>query len=144
MFSSFNSNYENFEKAEKFYNQAITDNKSQRGNSPLPIAHLNLGEVFGKTARIPKAIKEWELAIQQDPSLLPAQFNLGIAFMMQGKLDNAENYFLKCLELNSRFKPALFNLALVKQKQFQIWARVILKIVNIYLLIEFSKIILEM
>ena len=107
-----------FEKAEKFYNQAITDNKSQGGNSPLPIAHLNLGEVFGKTARIPKAIKEWELAIQQDPSLLPAQFNLGIAFMMQGKLDNAENYFLKCLELNGRFEPALFNLALVKQKQF--------------------------
>ena len=107
-----------FEKAEKFYNQAITDNKSQGGNSPLPIAHLNLGEVFGKTGRIPKAIKEWELAIQQDPSLLPAQFNLGIAFMMQGKLDNAENYFLKCLELNGRFEPALFNLALVKQKQF--------------------------
>ena len=38
--------------------------------------------------------------------------------MMQGKLDNAENYFLKCLELNGRFEPALFNLALVKQKQF--------------------------
>jgi len=106
-----------FKKSEKFYNQAIKDNKSQNGNTPLPLAHLNLGEVFGKTARIPKAIKEWELAIQEDPTLLPAQFNLGTAFMMQGKLDNAEKYFLKCLELNGRFEPALFNLALVKQKQ---------------------------
>lgn len=106
-----------FEKAEKFYNQAITDNKSQGGNTPLPLAHLNLGEVFSKTERLPKAIKEWELAIQQNPSLLPAHFNLGTAFMIQGKLDDAEKYFLRCLDLNDLFKPALFNLALVKQKQ---------------------------
>jgi len=106
-----------FEKAEKFFKQAIKDKKSQSGNILLPIAHLNLGEVFGKTGRVSKAIKEWKLAIQQDPSLLPAQFNLGTAFMMQNNLDDAEKYFLKCLELNGHFKPALFNLAILKQKQ---------------------------
>ena len=37
--------------------------------------------------------------------------------MIQGKLDDAEKYFLRCLDLNDLFKPALFNLALVKQKQ---------------------------
>ena len=104
-------------KAENFYKQAIKDKMSQSGNILLPIAHLNLGEVFGKTGRVSKAIKEWKLAIQQDPSLLPAQFNLGTAFMMQSKLDDAEKYFLKCVELNRRFKPALFNLAILKQKQ---------------------------
>ena len=118
-----------FDKAEKLYNQAIKDNKSQRGNITLPLAHLNLGEVFGKTARISKAIKAWKLAVQQDPSLLPAQFNLGTAFMRQGKLDDAEKYFLRCLDLNERFKPALFNLALVKQKQLH-WQKSIKRFNN--------------
>lgn len=104
-------------KAEQLYSQAISDNKIQRGNGPLPLAHLNLGEVYGKTGRVSKAVKEWETAAQQDASLLPAYFNLGTAFMMQGKLEKSENYFLKCLDLNNQFKPALFNLALVNQKQ---------------------------
>jgi len=106
-----------FKKAEKLYKQAIKDKESQTENTSLPIAHLNLGEVFVKTGRVSKAIKEWKLTIQQDPSLLPAKFNLGTAFMMQNKLDDAEKYFLKCLELDRRFKPALFNLATLKQKQ---------------------------
>ncbi|MBC8284791.1 MAG: tetratricopeptide repeat protein [Nitrospinae bacterium] len=106
-----------FDKAEELYSQAIAENTLQNSNVPIPLAHLNLGEVYGKTGRIPMAIKEWKLAIQQDASLLPAHFNLGTAFMMQGKLDKAEKYYLQCLKLNNRFKPALFNLALVKQKQ---------------------------
>lgn len=108
-----------FTKAEQLYIQAIEDEKKQKGGKTLPLAHLNLGEVYGKTGRIPLAIKEWKVAIQQDASLLPAHFNLGTAFMMQGELDSAEIYFLKCLDLNNKFKPALFNIALVKQKQMK-------------------------
>ncbi len=119
----------NFEKAEKLYRQAIDGENSKNDGKPLPLAHLNLGEVYGKTGRISQAINEWKLAIQLDPSLLPAQFNLGTAFMMQGKLDKAEKFFLKCLDLNTRFKPALFNLALVKQKQMR-WQESIDKFEN--------------
>jgi len=109
----------NFEKAEKLYSQAIDDENSKNDGKPLPLAHLNLGEVYGKTGRIPQAINEWKLVIQLDPSLLPAHFNLGTAFMMQDKFNQAEKFFLECLNLNNRFKPALFNLALVKQKQMR-------------------------
>jgi len=106
-----------YEKAEKLYRQAIKDKQSQSGNSFFPLAHLNLGEVYGKTGKISLAIIEWEQAIQQDPSLLPAHFNLGTALMMQGEYDRAEKYLLKCIELNNKHEPALFNLALTKQKQ---------------------------
>ncbi|MBT4258699.1 MAG: tetratricopeptide repeat protein [Nitrospina sp.] len=106
-----------YEKAEKLYRQAIKDKQLQSGNDFFPLAHLNLGEVYGKTGKISLAINEWEKAIQQDPSLLPAHFNLGTALMMQGEFDRAEKYLLKCLEMNNKHEPALFNLALVKQKQ---------------------------
>ena len=106
-----------YDKAIKFYRQAIVDKKYQNSKYSLPIAHLNLGEVYGKKGEILLAIKEWEQAIQQDPSLLPAFFNLGTALMLQGKFDLAEKYLLKCLEMNNKHEPALFNLALVKQKQ---------------------------
>jgi len=106
-----------YEKAEKLYRQAIKDKQIQNGNDFFPLAHLNLGEVYGKTGKISLAIIEWERAIQQDPSLLPAYFNLGTALMMQGEYSRAENYLLKCLEINNKHEPALFNLALTKQKQ---------------------------
>jgi protein O-mannosyl-transferase len=106
-----------YEKAEKLYRQAIKDKQLQNGNNFFPLAHLNLGEVYGKTGKISLAIIEWEEAIQQDPSLLPAYFNLGTALMMQGEYNRAENYLLKCIEINNKHEPALFNLALTKQKQ---------------------------
>ena len=106
-----------YEKAEKLYRQAIKDKQIQNGNVFFPLAHLNLGEVYGKTGKISLAIIEWEQAIQQDPFLLPAYFNLGTALMMQGEYNRAENYLLKCLEINNKHEPALFNLALTKQKQ---------------------------
>jgi protein O-mannosyl-transferase len=106
-----------YEKAENFYRQAIEDKESQSGNDSFPLAHLNLGEVYGKTGKISLAIIEWEKAIQHDPSLIPAHFNLGTAFMMQGEFDRAEKYLLKCIEMNNKHEPALFNFALVKQKQ---------------------------
>ena len=106
-----------YEKAKNFYRQAIKDKQSQSGIDFFPLAHLNLGEVYGKTGKISLAIKEWEQAIKQDPSLLPAHFNLGTAFMMQGKFDLAKKYLLKCLEMNNKHEPTLFNIALVKQKQ---------------------------
>jgi len=106
-----------YEKAEKLYRQAIADKQLLNGDDIFPLGHLNLGEVYGKTGKIFLAIKEWKLAIQQDPSLLPAHFNLGTALMMQGKFDAAEIYFLQCLELDNKHEPTLFNFALVKQNQ---------------------------
>jgi tetratricopeptide (TPR) repeat protein len=106
-----------YEKAENLYRQAIEDTESQNNKKSFPLAHLNLGEVYGKTGRISLAITEWEKAIQHDPSLVPAHFNLGTAYMMQGEFDQAEKYLLKCLKMSNKHEPALFNLALVKQNQ---------------------------
>ena len=101
------------------FQKAIREKIIATGEDRFPLAHLNLGEVYGKIGQISLAIEEWKLAIEQDPSLLPAHFNLGTAFMMQAEFSLAESTFLKCLELNDKFEPALFNLALVKQKQKQ-------------------------
>lgn len=81
------------------------------------LARLNLGELYGKTGKIKKAVIEWKGALKIDPSLLPAHFNLGTAYMITGKLELAEKAFKHCLTLNSRYEPALFNLAKVYQMQ---------------------------
>lgn len=95
---------------------AVKENLS-KSDSEIALARSNLGELYGKTGKIENAIKEWESALNIDPSLLPAHFNLGTAYMMTGKMELAIKSFNQCLKLNSRYEPALFNLAKVYQKQ---------------------------
>ncbi|MBT5028541.1 MAG: tetratricopeptide repeat protein [Nitrospina sp.] len=96
--------------------RAVQDNLSNT-DPRFSLARLNLGELYGKTGKIDKAIIQWQAALKINPSLLPAHFNLGTAYMMTDQLELSVNAFEQCLELNSRYEPALFNLGIVLQKQ---------------------------
>ncbi|MBT3921551.1 MAG: tetratricopeptide repeat protein [Nitrospina sp.] len=109
-----------FDQATKTLELMIKKNLSSKDPN-LALARLNLGELYGKTRKIEKAITEWKAAIKINPSLLPAHFNLGTAYMMKGKLQLAESAFELCLKLNNHYEPALFNLAKVYQRQEK-WA----------------------
>mgnify|MGYP003328634208 CR=1 FL=1 len=77
-----------YDQALSFFEQAVKENISNP-SLIFALARSNLGELYGKTGRIEDAIIEWESALKIDPSLLPAHFNLGTAYMMLEKLDPA-------------------------------------------------------
>ena len=105
-----------YDKATLILEEAVRENITST-DPGFALARLNLGELYGKTGKIEKAIIEWEAALTINPSLLQAHFNLGTAYMMTKKLNSAENSFKYCLNLNSGYEPALFNLAKVYQMQ---------------------------
>ncbi len=105
-----------YDQATAVLESVIKENLSNT-DPGFALARLNLGELYGKTGKVKKAIKEWQAALKIEPSLLPAHFNLGTAYMMTGKLKSAISAFKQCLKLNDRYEPALFNLGKVYQKQ---------------------------
>jgi protein O-mannosyl-transferase len=105
-----------YDQAIKTLEQTINENLSS-ADPNFALARLNLGELYGKTGQLEKAIMEFDAALKIDQSLLPAHFNLGTAYMFMEKLESAQNAFQYCLKLNSTYEPALFNLAKVYQKQ---------------------------
>lgn len=105
-----------------FYRQSIQKRKSVTGKDNFPLARLNLGEILGRNGQFDEAIRELLLAIKGDPSMVLGHYNLGLAYLMTGKLTQAEQALTTCLSLNNRFKPALFNLARVTQAKRE-WDR---------------------
>ena len=103
------------EQALDFFRQAIEKRKSVTGKKDYPLARLNIGELLGHAGRFKEAVRELKLAIEGDPSMVLGHYNLGLAYLMTGKLEQAEQALTTCLTLNNRFEPALFNLARVTQ-----------------------------
>ena len=96
---------------------SITLMREATGQSDYALARLNLGEVYGKTQRFGQAIEELTRAIEAEPSMIAAHFNLGTAYMLISSNDKAEDSFKTCLKLDKKYGPALFNLAKVYQKK---------------------------
>jgi len=103
------------EQALDFFRQAIEKRKSVTGKEDYPLARLNIGELLGHAGQFKEAVRELKLAIGGDPSMVLGHYNLGLAYLMTGKLEQAEQALTTCLTLNNRFEPALFNLARVTQ-----------------------------
>ncbi len=104
-----------------FFRQSIQKRTSVTGKKDYPLARLNIGEILGLAGRYEEAVRELKLAVQGDPSMVLGHYNLGLAYFMTGKLEQAEQALTTCLTLNDRFEPALFNLARVTQAKRE-WA----------------------
>jgi protein O-mannosyl-transferase len=104
------------------FRTAIQKKKLATGEKDYPLARLNLGEIYGRAGKFEDAIRELVLAVQHDPSLVLGHYNLGLAYLMTGKLTEAEQALTACLGLNNRFEPALFTLARVTQAKGE-WQR---------------------
>ncbi len=103
------------EKAIESLHLAIDKRKAATGEADYSLARLNLGEIYGRAGQFAKAVRELKIAVHHDPSLVLGHYNLGVAYLMTGKLEQAEQTLQRCLTLNDRFEPALFNLARVYQ-----------------------------
>ena len=110
------------EQAIDSFHQAIRTRKSVTGEPDYPLARLNLGEIHGRLGKFADAIRELSLAVEHDPSMILGHYNLGLAHLMAGNLDAAEQALSVSLTLNPSFEPALFKLARVTQDKGQ-WER---------------------
>lgn len=81
--------------------------------SPLD-SHYNRGVEFYDDGRLPDAIREYRLAIEDDPANVRARFNLAVCFHDQGKKAEAAAGYEEVLRLDPDNARALVSLASLK------------------------------
>jgi tetratricopeptide (TPR) repeat protein len=89
-------------EAEEAYTQAI------RLDGMNPLARMGLGELLIATERAPAAIREFEFALQKQPSLVPAQMGLGHALACLGRDSEALEHYDAALALRPKLPEAEF------------------------------------
>jgi tetratricopeptide (TPR) repeat protein len=81
--------------------------------SPLD-SHYNRGVEFYDDGRLPDAIREYQLALQDNPENLRAHYNLAVCFHDQGKKDDAAAEYGEVLRLDPANARALVSLASIR------------------------------
>ncbi|OGP97885.1 MAG: hypothetical protein A2Z51_03220 [Deltaproteobacteria bacterium RBG_19FT_COMBO_52_11] len=98
-------------RAENNYKKALEINPN------VPELYISLGGFYVRSNKTEKAIAEYTTAIQKAPNSLIAHMALGMIYDSQKKFDQAKDYYLKALKINSRFPPAANNLAYLYAEQ---------------------------
>ena len=80
-------------------------------------AYNNLGYVQAAAGRNAEAIKNYQQALDFNPSFSDCVNNLGTAFLNQGQLDKAQDCYLRALAINPDFAEAHNNLGILFTKQ---------------------------
>ena len=65
-------------------------------------AYMNLGAAYHSLRKYDEAVKYLKEAVRRSPDLADAHFNLGTAYVMSNRSDQARPHFLKMLRLNPR------------------------------------------
>jgi len=81
--------------------------------SPLD-SHYNRGVEYYDQGRLADAIREYRLALDDQPGHVRARFNLAACFHDQGKNEEAEREYRKVLELHPENARALVSLAALR------------------------------
>jgi tetratricopeptide (TPR) repeat protein len=78
--------------------------------------HAALGESYFMSGRVEKAIEEFNLLIDLDPSARSYAF-LGFSYRRLGRFDEARKYFQEGLKKDPRNSTCLFNLGYIEERQ---------------------------
>lgn len=109
-----------YEKAvEEFTKATIASPKNANAYNTLGSALLFIGE--NKMQRestdakdyIERSIPAFKKALELNPTLVDASYNIGYAFYRLGKSDEAEKIWLETLSLNSKHERTLYNLGIL-------------------------------
>jgi Tfp pilus assembly protein PilF len=87
--------------------------------TPTPSAydHLDTGNDYLDQGQFDQAIAEFQAAVQLDPDLTNAHYNLGLAYQKQGKLDEAAGAYQAAIQLDPNLSDAHNNLGLIYDAQ---------------------------
>ena len=78
--------------------------------------HAALGESYFMSGKVEKAIDEFKLLIELDPSARSYAF-LGLSYRHLGRFDEARKYFQEGLKLDPRNASCLFNMGYIEGRQ---------------------------
>ncbi len=107
-----------FAPAKDHLNRAITINPNQWE------AHNGLGIIADLEGRYHDAIQHYQSALAILPSNPVLLNNIGYSYHLSGNDREAEKYFERALSYNSKYKRAIYNLALIKTKRGQYTAAI--------------------
>lgn len=87
--------------------------------TPDPGILINYGVIQKNAGRLDRAAQAYEQALEINPGLLSAQANLATIYLIQGRLDEAEQRFLELTERMEEPAPwlNLARIALLRQRQ---------------------------
>ena len=98
------------DRALEAYTKAIELNPEAAG------ALVNLGTLYFRMGKLPKAEGYYLRAAAADTQYAMAHFNLGNLYDEQGDSELAREHYLASLRLNPKYADAYFNLALVSEQ----------------------------
>ena len=78
--------------------------------------HAALGESYFMSGKVEKAIDEFKVLIDLDPSARSYAF-LGLSYRHLGRFDEARKYFQEGLKLDPRNASCLFNMGYIEGRQ---------------------------
>lgn len=93
--------------------ELITD-AAARGEPSADLAYARL--ILSKSEKLPEALKYLRRAVSRAPESAEAHNDLGVCFILQGKLEDAIGEFEAALKLRPAMAEALFNQALSYQR----------------------------
>jgi len=123
-----------YSKAIKSFKTAI-EIKSNLASGDYLEARIGLSESYLKLKRFEDAILESKRALELSPTSYKIYSNLGTAYGMLNKIDQAEQAFLQSLKLNSTDENTIYNLSTLYQSKndlesSNLWLEKLLKVNN--------------
>ena len=85
-----------------------------------PITYYDLGFVLTRMGRLTEAIREYERALERDPTHVRARTNLAVNLVNLGQLERASRELRRALEIDPENATAHTNLGLVLAQQGQL------------------------
>lgn len=102
----------NFEEAVKAYEMGLAlDDKLPELNNNLGNAYLSFALESKKAFLFSRSLEYYKKAIELDPTYPSPYHGLGRAYRYDGDQEGAIHCWMKALEANANFSPALFDLA---------------------------------
>jgi len=79
-------------------------------------AHIELGNAYSALGYFERALNAYQNALEADASSILAHYNIGVTFADAGDKDQAREWLLRTVKVDSSYRPAYIQLARLSQR----------------------------